>query len=38
LNENFDEEKFYSKISGGDEIINIKFWISEEPEELLGIE
>lgn len=29
LNESFDEEKFYTKISGGEETIDIKEWISE---------
>ena len=38
LNENFNEEKFYSKISGDDEITNIKQWVSEEPEEMLLID
>ena len=37
LNENFDEQKFYNKINGEEEALDIKEWVSEEKQEMLVI-
>ena len=32
LSEQFDEEKFYAKLNGSDEEIDMKIWLNEEME------
>ena len=37
LSEKFDEEKFYAKLGGSDEVIDMKDWIAQDKEESLMV-
>ena len=37
LSEKFDEEKFYAKLAGSEEVIDMKGWVIEEKEEALMV-